>query len=603
MEHANSSRRRRRDESSSNSDSGESSDPGEVSSGSGPPPAKKGKGKAIAVKRRAVGTKSVNFQANKNMMVEGLKKASGRLQGQIAKIPHHLVQVDKDGRRAISTLRPPKTMEELIGMLPTISIDAIWTREEEDSFKASLATDPYHRYIESDAALPRKGNHSYWTMWKVIPRLRNCFPTDIIGVKAHLKYGTDVDIGGGIGKPSLQWSSNFCEHLTQLALGSPCQGNMRLLSLLIRYAVADRTDDRRQVPLDEHRINSKFLDEFAVGIRQSNDSTALRELHVNVRARWETAGFSLPWESDVMCSIESQNNPVRSQKPTMPTPGEGEVFKEVIRACDATGDLGYASFNTVEQRATLLAHGRTRQDPLQHENKDELRSLRTPLLEDDERFKARRLLEMARQRDSGGSEAEDHVFNSDPDPEPEPDSNPDPNLDSNLPDPDRDHDREHDHDPDSDSDPDHNYDFDADNGSDFGQGDSQGPLLSDGGGPQGPSQDGLARPIIISSSTDDDDDPSPMAPPVEGALPDTLEEVVEDQELKVYNYWEKKRDNLGDWDSESTIQPYNLPEVALALKKDPSDAVRVGTGDFRAGIAKNSANVLSELGYAGHFHL
>ncbi|KAF2970738.1 hypothetical protein GQX73_g2739 [Xylaria multiplex] len=80
----------------------------------------------------------------------------------------------------------------------------------------------------------------------------------------------------------------------------------------------------------------------------------------------------------------------------------GETFLEyavqtadltrLIRACDQTGDLGYPNLSTVEQRAAFMAHGRTKQDPLQHKNRDELNSLRIPLLEGEERFKARYIL-------------------------------------------------------------------------------------------------------------------------------------------------------------------------------------------------------------------
>lgn len=59
---------------------------------------------------------------------------------------------------------------------------------------------------------------SYWSMWKNIPRLRDCFPSHIIVAKAHLRYGTEVNIGGGVMKPDPRWSSSFCENLTILAL-------------------------------------------------------------------------------------------------------------------------------------------------------------------------------------------------------------------------------------------------------------------------------------------------------------------------------------------------------------------------------------------------
>ncbi|KAI0107899.1 hypothetical protein GGR51DRAFT_559236 [Nemania sp. FL0031] len=167
--------------------------------------------------------KSAYFEKNKGKLIEGLEKVPGRLQTQLVKIPDRMVEIDKKGAEAIRLYQPPKTMSDLLGMLQTITFDDIWTQEEDNRFKADHEADPYHQYIVSDEALPRAANHNFWTMWKIIPRLRNCFPTDIIGARVQLKYGTNLDIGGGISKPDLRWSSNFCSHLTQLVLGSPCK--------------------------------------------------------------------------------------------------------------------------------------------------------------------------------------------------------------------------------------------------------------------------------------------------------------------------------------------------------------------------------------------
>ncbi|KAI0904521.1 hypothetical protein F4823DRAFT_614631 [Ustulina deusta] len=68
------------------------------------------------------------------MMVEGLKKAAGRIQNHIAQVPDRTVQIDEQGQKVIQERQPPTTMCQLIDMLPTAAIDDIWTHEEEERF-------------------------------------------------------------------------------------------------------------------------------------------------------------------------------------------------------------------------------------------------------------------------------------------------------------------------------------------------------------------------------------------------------------------------------------------------------------------------------------
>ncbi len=67
-------------------------------------------------------------------MVEGLKKAAGRIQNHIAQVPDRTVQIDEQGQKVIQERQPPTTMCQLIDMLPTAAIDDIWTHEEEERF-------------------------------------------------------------------------------------------------------------------------------------------------------------------------------------------------------------------------------------------------------------------------------------------------------------------------------------------------------------------------------------------------------------------------------------------------------------------------------------
>ncbi|KAI1345848.1 hypothetical protein F5Y01DRAFT_40381 [Xylaria sp. FL0043] len=365
--------------------------------------------------KRSMGEASHNFEAHSQAMVEALKDAGGRIQRHIANLPARAVQIDERGQQVLRERQPPKTFNGLLHMLPTATIDDIWTREKEEEFETAFASSPYRRFMRSNASFPANTNHNYWTMWKTIPRLRNCFPTDIIGPKSYLKYEIDVDVGGGEMRPDPRWSSGFCERLTDLALGSPCGANMGLLGLLIRYTVADRLDDRRQMPLDDHHTRDQFFHDLAARVKRENHTRSLRHLHADLRQDWEEAGDFVPWVSDVMCSIEQLNESARSPQPTMPVPGEAfpEYAVQTIdltrltKACDQTGDLGYASLDTVEQRAAFIAHGRTKQDPLQHKNREQLNQLRIPLLKDEERFKARRILLSQLRRDNTSSSDSD----------------------------------------------------------------------------------------------------------------------------------------------------------------------------------------------------
>ncbi|KAI0388466.1 hypothetical protein F5Y17DRAFT_452714 [Xylariaceae sp. FL0594] len=51
----------------------------------------------------------------------------------------------------------------------------------------------------------------------------------------------------------LAYLSSLSTTLTDLAVCSPCRGNMSLLALLTRYAIANRIDKKRHLPLSLRR--------------------------------------------------------------------------------------------------------------------------------------------------------------------------------------------------------------------------------------------------------------------------------------------------------------------------------------------------------------
>ncbi|KAI1302450.1 hypothetical protein F5Y03DRAFT_361564 [Xylaria venustula] len=172
-------------------------------------------------KRPVVGEGSErHWDTSSQKILQDLKKVEGRLLPRIAAIPELAKEVYDAGEKTMREERPPRSHQDLLDMLPTVTIDNVWTQEKEDSFQEAFAADPYRRLLESAEAHPTKSNHNYMTMWKSITQVCNCFPSDIVGVKSHTEYGVDVDVGNGVMKPDPRWSLGFCERLTQLALGS-----------------------------------------------------------------------------------------------------------------------------------------------------------------------------------------------------------------------------------------------------------------------------------------------------------------------------------------------------------------------------------------------
>ncbi|KAI0965697.1 hypothetical protein F4678DRAFT_330018 [Xylaria arbuscula] len=349
-----------------------------------------------------VGEGSNNWEPSRDTMVEGLKLVESKLLPHVADTPERAQEIYGKVETTMMEKRPHKSFQDLLDMLPRVTLDNVWMQEKEDRFQEAFAANPHRLFLESGNSFPSKSNFNYMKMWKAIPHVRNCFPSDIVGVKSHTKYdgeGGDVDIGNGVMKPDPRWSSGFCDRLTDLAFGSLCNANMGLLALLIRYVVADRIDDRRGMPLDNHRTGDRFFADLDARIKRENTTRSLRDLHADLRRDWEAAGDYVPLASNMMCSIEQHNNEVRSAEPTMPIPDKAfpmyavqtNDLTRLVDACDDTVDeLGFASLGTVALRAATVARARKVQKT--PHNYQEINCLRIPLLEDEERFKAKRLL-------------------------------------------------------------------------------------------------------------------------------------------------------------------------------------------------------------------
>ncbi|KAI0389497.1 hypothetical protein F5Y17DRAFT_472877 [Xylariaceae sp. FL0594] len=365
-------------------------------------------------KNRSIGEKSRKFDKISDKLIEALEKMPGTLMPEVVDFANKLGTMDKTCQTVLKEDHPPLSLKAMVDMLPRPVIDALWTQQQEKSFQRSWREGRYLKYLQSDASPPLKTNHAYSVMWKSLPRLRGCFPTDIVGVVGHLRYEGDAKMAGAVKKPDEAWPYRFCEHLTDLAPGSPCRGNIGMLTMLIRYVVADRLDDRRKVPLHDRQTGDRFGKKLAAKVQQENVTRSLRELHAEHRDRWKASKRHHPFESDVMVEIERLNK--RESVPTMSDPDDPVPLYPVgtndlttlKKAFDAAGYTGYRhvpSFATVALRAKLVVRGRTRQDNLDFSKLKELNVLRIPLLQHGERLLAKRRLELAAQVSSGPSGA------------------------------------------------------------------------------------------------------------------------------------------------------------------------------------------------------
>ncbi|RYP10913.1 hypothetical protein DL764_000349 [Monosporascus ibericus] len=260
-----------------------------------------------------------------------------------------------------------KSMRVLEDCIPTVKeeIEAgMWTQNEEDDFQQSIRDDPCLAYLRG-LTVPR-GNKGFLPMWKKICRLRRCFPTTIISPRNHLEYDGRVALAGGTEVADPVWTRGFCDRLVRLALGGPCGGNVTLLALFIRYAVACRINDRGAVPFT-HDTDSWFMDEARARLWTRRDgSKSIPQIHKEVRRAARTRSLGVPWYSLVMRNIEkaAYDKEVRARRGA---DGGGraayrvrtEDLHCVERAVHHCKDLGLPMFASLGDRARVLSHGRS----------------------------------------------------------------------------------------------------------------------------------------------------------------------------------------------------------------------------------------------------
>ncbi|KAI8631394.1 hypothetical protein F5Y19DRAFT_423624 [Xylariaceae sp. FL1651] len=345
--------------------------------------------------RDGVGARSKKWDTNHQTLYNNCKGLSGHLMTHFIHLPVRLTEIDKAGRQYLNK-SPTVTMEVLLEMIPKPKdfIDTVWTETHEADLQNTFAQDHFRAWLLSPESHVRQGNLVYLPMWKRLVKLRGCFPTQLVGVQSHLQFEKQIDIGDGVLRSDPNWSSTFYEHLIDLALGSPCGSNMSLLAFLIRWTVADRTDDRRGVPVQD-KTGNRFFEYLDIAIRERNHNSSLRSIHAEIRQQCKQEGFVIPWESNAMRRIEVLNTTYITG-PTFALMGERFPYYTVFtsdlnrlkQAFNSLTDAGFCSITTVEDKARLLAHAKSQKDC--PKNMSDLTKIRVEVLLADMRFVAKR---------------------------------------------------------------------------------------------------------------------------------------------------------------------------------------------------------------------
>ncbi|KAK5629205.1 hypothetical protein RRF57_004920 [Xylaria bambusicola] len=201
--------------------------------------------------------------------------------------------------RAFIRTIPVPDIDELMSRVPELIISAEWTQEMEDDLVDRFRRDPIRAFVDNMST-----HLSVWSLWRKSCHLASVFPTDIIGPKHHMEYGVNVKVGG-VDRPNPNWSRRFCQALDRLILASPCDDNMGLLALFIRYTVACRIDDRRRVPMDDSATGHSFFDLMEEQMQLANGQVDLATIGQRARNVWGLRGLAKSWEIRVLENLEA----------------------------------------------------------------------------------------------------------------------------------------------------------------------------------------------------------------------------------------------------------------------------------------------------------
>ncbi|KAI0381257.1 hypothetical protein F5Y04DRAFT_256162 [Hypomontagnella monticulosa] len=309
----------------------------------------------------------------RNALVQDFNELATELKTVAQDQPYNLKKAAAKSRNWIQKHRDPiESIQDLLLWVPSAEthIQGAWTRALEELFQQDLQQDPYLQYLRG-CGLPGS-NARFMPMWKKVCRLRRVFPIQIISPLQHLQYGaTDpVVLADGTTRPNPVWTPWFCEHLTRLAIGGPWGNNMDLLSLLLRYVVACRTDDRGPIPfiLGKAGDGSDFMKLMDSKLGKNRDPTKpIPRIHQEVRREIQARSLDVPWHSQMMRNLEKLAY-IPGKEPNVGLPEAGfesrlyqvttEDLRKVERAVSGCKDLGRPLFMKVRDAARIASHGR-----------------------------------------------------------------------------------------------------------------------------------------------------------------------------------------------------------------------------------------------------
>ncbi|TRX94120.1 hypothetical protein FHL15_004888 [Xylaria flabelliformis] len=337
---------------------------------------------------KGTGLRSKQWVVNKEKTLEGLSRLPGHLMGIVSEFPDQLADFSEFTRFKIRQTAQPDTVEELLSKIPGPLISETWTQQMEDDLRRRFHDDPLRGYMVTKRPVQK----STMALWRKCCHLR-VFPTDIIGAEHYMEYGADVVVGESVSRPNPDWTKQFCDELGILIFGSPCNDNMGLLALLIRYAVACRIDDRRKVPMEDSATELGFFDVMKEQMELSGGSLSLQEIGEKARETWQLRGRAKSWEIQVLENLENMYVPDDEEGDDGEVDGEGEdgededegedegederederedeetgfapykvLLEDLVALREAFGrvsDLGFPLFANIEMRYKVVAQAR-----------------------------------------------------------------------------------------------------------------------------------------------------------------------------------------------------------------------------------------------------
>ncbi|OTA98120.1 hypothetical protein M426DRAFT_17731 [Hypoxylon sp. CI-4A] len=347
--------------------------------------------------RPGQGIRSKKFDNFQEEILKGAAKLKGKTFGHVSKYTQKYGKLASEVDEYIKENSGTVTFEGLQAMLPPVQIDEIWTQEKEDDLANRFVQDPARVYL---AEKQPKTHKTFMALWRKTCQIRHVFPTDIIGAKEYLEYGAKERSVEDVKFPDPNWTKEFNSALDILVIASPCQEDMGLLALFIRYAVACRINDRRRVPMDETRARSRFFEEMEEAIRLADGAESLPDIGEDVRRDWAGRGLTLPWEALALQGIEERAwfegappfglNPEESIL-SHPYSVLTNDLRRVREAFENVKDhqSGAPLFRDMEEKGSITSNARSGGAPAD----EELNEIRIPLLLADMRiWEKRRLL-------------------------------------------------------------------------------------------------------------------------------------------------------------------------------------------------------------------